>query len=1264
MPRSASASSPAHKTAADRGQAGRAPGVTVVEYDRYVDEQIRKTARAVRAIDISRSVLRLVVVGVLALLAVAVVEHWVAPGGLGATGRYAVFAVGLAGVSGWLTVDLWPLLLRKINPVYAARTIEQASPLLKNSLVNLLLFRAHRREMPAAVYEAVERQAAERLAGAPPEESIDGRGVIRWGYVLVAALAVGAVYALVSPKNPFTTAARVLMPWASISAPTRVQVTGVTPGNASAARGEAVVVQAAVTGLETDEQPTLVIATPGGESDLRLPMTEAEGIDQFATAWLPTASSGEAEQTLRYHIQAGDARSPVFRLTLLTKPAIAVRSIRYDYPDYTGYVDRTAEGIGDVRAIEGTRVTLFAEANLPIASAQVDLQGDGRPDQSMAVDGARAQAAFELALRDDRRTPRHASYVLRFTSTDDRANTDPASYRIEVLPDLPPEATILAPTEPVREVRLDETVVLRVEARDPDFALDSVRVLGESLGDPVFDERLLSERLEGRFEGQWRFTPAEHNLTVGDVVDYWFEASDVRRPEPLKGATRRQKLKVVAAKNGASDADDPNGQRQRGGDQGGQRGGEGQPGETGDAPPDGQQRGDDDSAGGRGAPEGSPEAGAEGGGQQSGGDQQGGENQAGGQQENANQGGEEGQQQGAEGGAASNDPAAQGGGESQSAGGLSGQPPSEGGGADNGGGDEMQSAPGNGSNNQQGAADRPVSAEGDDDAAAIERMREHFNRQRDAPQDSQQRGGQQQSGQQQGDQQQSGRQQDQQQPSQPRESEAGDPLGDPGAQRQPGEGGAGASDGRSDPPSSGGAEPAADQPQREPGGDAGERSSDPGNDRKQSDSSANGESGAELGNEDSAENSRAPREGTGGEGKNQAADQGGGESGDSGAGQDSGRAGDQRAGGSQQGNPGGGQRGKGQNQRTGAGDQPGGAEDGNPGGNKSPRQQNGEGGANDAGSSQGGADEPGAADQQGNGDGAGRGGDRGPSERAGNQNPNMEKGAGENTGDAQPNSQQGEPKGQPGERQDNSDSRGGDPSDRQSGEPAQGNEPRDNPRQGEQPGGDSKAGSQPQPGGEGQQPGATQPEQRQPAQRQPAQRQPEQRQPEQRQPEQRQPAQRQPSRPGSTPAGGTPNDRGGGGGEGEHRGGEPGGDAASLDYAREQTDLVLEQLADQLAKKDVDRELLDKLGWSEADLRRFVDRWQSRKQAAQQRGEGGQRELDAALRSLGLKPPSLSGRTNTKQDGLRDLRSGRRSTVPAKFRNRLKRYNEGVSRED
>src|SRR5262245_20768816 len=119
----------------------------LVRYEEYIDKQIRSTSRTVKAVDFATAVVVLVA-GMLAyLLTVAVVEHWLVPGGFNLTARCALFGLLVAGAIWFAFLRIWPLCLRAINPVYAAQTIEQVSPSLKNSLINLLLFRQHRSDI-------------------------------------------------------------------------------------------------------------------------------------------------------------------------------------------------------------------------------------------------------------------------------------------------------------------------------------------------------------------------------------------------------------------------------------------------------------------------------------------------------------------------------------------------------------------------------------------------------------------------------------------------------------------------------------------------------------------------------------------------------------------------------------------------------------------------------------------------------------------------------------------------------------------------------------------------------------------------------------------------------------------------------------------------------------------------------------------------------------------------------------------------------------
>jgi len=121
-------------------------------------------------------------------------------------------------------------------------------------------------------------------------------------------------------------------------------------------------------------------------------------------------------------------------------------------------------------------------------------------------------------------------------------------------------------------------------------------------------------------------------------------------------------------------------------------------------------------------------------------------------------------------------------------------------------------------------------------------------------------------------------------------------------------------------------------------------------------------------------------------------------------------------------------------------------------------------------------------------------------------------------------------------------------------------------------------------------------------------------------------------------------------------------DAANLEYAKEATDLVLERLKDQ--RKDPEPELLESLGWSEEELRAFVARWEAMKRDAREQDGEAARDLEDALRSLGLRPSGPERRAaDAEDDTLRGLQDGGgRSRPPAELLEQFNAYRKGVAR--
>lgn len=538
----------------------------------FIDEQISKTRAYVKNVDIAHAVLLFVSAVVAYLLVMALVDHWLIPGGLGGIGRTLAFLVMVGGAAWHVVRTIWPLVMQRINPLYAAHTIEQCQPTFKNSLLSVLQLREQRGVVPEAVFNSVESHAATRLAEVPVESTVDRSSLVRIGYIMLGVVIAAALYYAASPKDALQSAGRVLMPWSDIAAPTRVSIADVQPGEATAIRGQQLEVSAEVTGLRADEAARIVFTTDDGQIvDREVPMRQPEGGYRHV-AMLPPGDE-RFQGSLTYRIEAGDAISPEFRITVEPTPMIEVVAVEYDYPAYTApiYEDRTDESSGDVRAVEGTVVTIRCRANQPIARAVIDFNCDGKANENMSVRGDQAVGKFVLSFADRANlTPKFARYQIKFYNRQGRENPTPVQHTIDVLPDLPPEVSVERPAEPVIEVPEDETVEFRATARDADFKLSEVLFRHEGrAGQNAPDSLplLAAEKApwQGKFDTQWRKTPRELGYRAGDVIRYWVEAVDNKTPIDTanRASTRPATIRVLAPLRPEQKPNDANNDEQK-----------------------------------------------------------------------------------------------------------------------------------------------------------------------------------------------------------------------------------------------------------------------------------------------------------------------------------------------------------------------------------------------------------------------------------------------------------------------------------------------------------------------------------------------------------------------------------------------------------------------------------------------------------------------------------------------------------------------------
>jgi hypothetical protein len=442
---------------------------------------------------------------------------------------------------------------------------------LKNSLLNFLMLRSSRAGVPEVVLSAVEEQAAANLERTSLEHVVDRSRLIQIGYLLLAMVAAFCTYFLLSPKSPLQTVGRVVLPWSDLQPPSRVEINDIQPGTATVFRGERASISAEVNGLEEGEAVTLFFSTADRQSvDQPLRMYVTKDSNRRHTVTLPPAAEAAAlsvagaglQQDIEYRIEAGDAVSRTHRLSVIQAPNIVVERLDYEYPEYTQIDRQTVDKTGDIRAVEGTQVTIHALANQPVASAYLDLGGDGRHKQPMRIESARAggqkaTATITLAFNDERTAPLFSHYLVRFVTDRGHENREPIRYRIEVTPDPAPEVQVLRPDKVETAVPLNAPVTFELKASDELYGLADLRIVANVGGEPAFrrnrsvsrDDPSAAPIVHKQVERLDRITLAGgQKLKAGDVIEYWAEAADNKTPKPNVTRTEVRKLIIVEPK--------------------------------------------------------------------------------------------------------------------------------------------------------------------------------------------------------------------------------------------------------------------------------------------------------------------------------------------------------------------------------------------------------------------------------------------------------------------------------------------------------------------------------------------------------------------------------------------------------------------------------------------------------------------------------------------------------------------------------------------
>ncbi len=505
-----------------------------VDFDEMVAIQLEKARSGIRANDLLMGAVGLGVFLAAYLFVFLVLDHWVFAQGVGTGLRIALWLGIVSATVGWIGWKVAVPYLRRVTSLFAAKEIELTRPELKSNLLTLVDLRQAGRPVSPQILQAIEKRAAVSLADLDVDHAIDRRSLMHWSYVLLGIVALLCVYTLLTPKRLGPSLLRAFVPIADVAVGTQTRIEKVTPGDTTILSRSQVTIETQLLGKIPETVRVLYSTEDRRFVDEPLVLNDTgEGLNRFRGTLTGERGKGLL-QSLTYRVEAGDAISPTFTITVTQPPSATVQDVAYDYPAYMGLEDRT-QANPTIDAWEGTKVTLRAVSNRPVTVARI-LFSDSEETAVKAeeltmkiTDGVNLSATWPLAFRSDGTYPHF--YRIHVETADGSRDPQPTLFPLKIRADLAPKVEIFHPLSDVT-APANGSVQVAWQAGDPDFLLKDVMLRYEKRGQelPEVDALFESPPQRPSAKGMTTIDLKRFDVRTGDKLTFWIEARDNLEP--------------------------------------------------------------------------------------------------------------------------------------------------------------------------------------------------------------------------------------------------------------------------------------------------------------------------------------------------------------------------------------------------------------------------------------------------------------------------------------------------------------------------------------------------------------------------------------------------------------------------------------------------------------------------------------------------------------------------------------------------------------
>ncbi|MEE9257216.1 MAG: DUF4175 family protein [bacterium] len=292
--------------------------------------------------------------------------------------------------------------------------------------------------------------------------------------------------------------------------------------------GSSVVFDVRTEGRIPDEVGLEFFAPGEKENQVLLPM-KAAGEGRFRMKW-----KGGGKD-MRVVARSGRFRSDPVNLKIVAPPRVEAIEIVNFPPEYTPFPPTRQTEATHIRAFLGSSVLVRVKPSKPLSEAVLALADGWRIALKKGEKGflegvilVGSPGSYQIRLKDKHGFP----------------NLDPPRYRIDIIPDTPPEIRILEPGKDLT-VEADEVIRMRYRVSD-DFGVQNVGLEVRAGRKAPRRLRLWAEENSKKIvQGEYVIDLRSFGIRSGEVLSYRVLAEDIDTVSgPKRGASRFYRIKI------------------------------------------------------------------------------------------------------------------------------------------------------------------------------------------------------------------------------------------------------------------------------------------------------------------------------------------------------------------------------------------------------------------------------------------------------------------------------------------------------------------------------------------------------------------------------------------------------------------------------------------------------------------------------------------------------------------------------------------------